>query len=198
MSFPFKVSSSQLENIKNKLKQHHELYRFPVKGELWEDIFDQCINSPDESTWVPGGHDVGVDVERVSDGHTFQLKGGELNIKKGVVEWSGNRLTKHDTFNEKLEFISTKKADTHVLLSRNTREWKEGKKIYYLITFDSSLLTYDLLEWIETKNKKTGKHNGWKTVNCDELYADIKKSMSDQLWTTAKLNYLGNAIKIEI
>jgi hypothetical protein len=28
-----------MNSLKSKLMQHHELYRFPVKAELWEDIY---------------------------------------------------------------------------------------------------------------------------------------------------------------
>ena len=46
--------------LKSKLIKHHELYRFPVKAELWEDIWDQCIN-PRGSKWVGGGHQASAD-----------------------------------------------------------------------------------------------------------------------------------------
>ena len=32
-----------LPELIEKINKHHELYRFPVKAELWEDIFDQVI-----------------------------------------------------------------------------------------------------------------------------------------------------------
>mgnify|MGYP006130224747 FL=1 len=41
------ISKKLVSEITNKIEQHHKLYRFPVKAELWEDIFDQSINGWD-------------------------------------------------------------------------------------------------------------------------------------------------------
>ena len=49
------ISKKLVSDITNKIEQHHKLYRFPVKAELWEDIFDQSINGWD-SSWDGGGH----------------------------------------------------------------------------------------------------------------------------------------------
>ena len=48
------INKEIVNEITKKIKQHHDLYRFPVKAELWEDIFDQAINGWD-SNWDGGG-----------------------------------------------------------------------------------------------------------------------------------------------
>jgi hypothetical protein len=191
------INSKTLKQVKEKLKIHHTLYRFPVKAELWEDIFDQCING-DCSDWIPGGHDVGTDVLCETTGTRYQNKGGEVNLKKGTITWSGHRTTSHRTINDKIKFISQKHCDEYVMLARNKKEWVNGNKIYYLINFNSSLIDYSKLNWSETYSKK-GKLSGWVGKNDKLPYsAKISLSMSAQLWTECSIDYLENIKKITI
>ena len=88
------------------LNQHHKLYRFPVKAELWEDIFDQSINGWD-SKWEGGGHSVGADViSEDVDRTRYQNKSGSININKNIIKWNGHRTTTHKTIEDKINFIS--------------------------------------------------------------------------------------------
>jgi hypothetical protein len=187
-----------IQEIKTKLKQHHELYRFPVKAELWEDIFDQVINSGSLG-WDMGNHNVGTDVVSKSDGIRYQNKAGNIDLKNGTITWSGHRTTKHKTIEEKISFISENHCDKYVMLARNSKEWERGIKKYYLLTFDSSLIDYSKLEWNEYVSKDGDKIAGWSGKNENLPYsAKITKTMSDQLWTEAKINYLGTPIEIVI
>jgi hypothetical protein len=190
-----------VKKIKNKLKKHHELYRFPCKGEQWEDIFDQCINS-ESSNWIGGGHSVGADV--ISENNNvfeinsrFQNKSGDIDFVKGTLKWNGHRTTKHKTLDEKIKFISSNHYDYYAMLARDKKDWESGKKIYYLIIFNSNKIDYSSLDWSE-KYDKNGNLTGYKGIGSDEYFAEINKSMSDQLWTTANLSYFGEHYKIEI
>ena len=186
-----------LKKIEEKIKLHHTLYRFPVKAELWEDIFDQSING-NISNWNVGGHDVGTDVICESIGTRYQNKSGDINLNKGTITWSGHRTTSHKTIKEKVKFISQNHCDEYVMLGRNKKEWNGGIKSYYLINFDSSLIDYSKLKWSETYSKK-GKLTGWVGLNDELPYsAKISLSMSAQLWTECDIKYLGNMKKITI
>tara|TARA_B110000285_G_scaffold177660_1_gene199612 strand:+ start:221 stop:811 length:591 start_codon:yes stop_codon:yes gene_type:complete len=189
------------EKIKQKLEKHHELYRFPCKAEQWEDIFDQIINSV-SSNWIGGGHSVGADV--ISENNKLfpkntriQNKSGELNFEKGIIKWNGHRTTKHKTLDDKLNFISSNHYDYYAMLARDKKDWKLGNKIYYLIIFKSNKIDYLSLEWGE-KYGKLGNLTGWNGIGNTKFSAEINKSMSDQLWTTSKLDYLGETYKIHI
>jgi len=189
------------EKIKEKLEKHHELYRFPCKAEQWEDIFDQCINSS-SSNWKGGGHGVGADVISETDNifeinSRLQNKSGELDLIKGILKWNGHRTTKHKTLNDKLNFISSNHYDYYVMLSRDKNDWKMGNKIYYLIIFKSDKIDYLSLNWTK-KYDKNNNLTGWRGNGNSNYSAEINKSMSDQLWTTANLNYLGETYKIHI
>lgn len=191
------INSKILKQIEEKIKLHHQLYRFPVKAELWEDIFDQCINGID-SNWNVGGHDVGTDVVSEKDGTGYQNKGGEINHKKRTITWSGHRTTSHETLQDKIDFISKKHCDEYVMLARDKKDWKKGNKIYYLINFKSSLIDYSKLKWSETFSKN-GKLTGWVGTSDKLPYsAKISLSMSAQLWTTCDIDYLENMEKISI
>lgn len=186
-----------IEEIKQKLIQHHQLYRFPVKAELWEDIYDQVINGND-SGWNMGGHDVGTDVLNRFEGTRSQNKSGFINSKNRTITWNGHRTTKYKTIDEKVNFISENHCDEYVMLARNKDEWKRGIKKYYLLIFDSSLIDYSKLNWNEYLSKN-GNVAGWKGASKKQQFsAKIVKTMSDQLWTEAKLDYLGKPIEIVI
>lgn len=194
----YKELSKQLEE---KLKKHHELYRLPCRAEQWEDIFDQCIN-PKSSSWVGSGHDVGADVIS-ENGILFeqnmriQNKSGQIDFKKGTLKWNGHRTTKHKTLDEKIKFISSDHYDYYVMLARDKKDWECGDKIYYLIIFKSTKIDYSSLDWSE-KYGKNDKLSGWKGNGNPNFSAEINKAMSDQLWTTSNLDYLGETYKIHI
>jgi len=194
----YKELSKQLEE---KLQKHHELYRFPCKAEQWEDIFDQIINSV-SSNWIGGGHSVGADV--ISENNKLfpkntriQNKSGEIDFEKKTLKWNGHRTTKHKTLDEKINFISSNHYDYYAMLARDKKDWKCGDKIYYLIIFKSTKIDYSSLDWSE-KYGKNNKLSGWKGNGNPNFSAEINKAMSDQLWTTSNLDYIGETYKIHI
>ena len=69
----------------------------------------------------------------------YQNKSGQLLENKTKVRISSHRTSKYKTLEDKINFISKKHCDKYVLLSRDEKEWEVGKKIYYLMIFDSSL-----------------------------------------------------------
>ena len=187
-----------INNITKKITQHHKLYRFPVKAELWEDIFDQVINGID-SEWEGGGHSTGADVISEGEDKTrYQNKSGDINYNKNIIKWNGHRTTSHKTIEEKLNFISLPHCDKYVMLGRNKKDWKKGVKKYWYIEFDSNKIDYTKLNWIEKYSRK-GNLTGWVGTNEELPYsAVINISQSDQLWTECDLDYLGKKVEITI
>tara|TARA_B110000971_G_scaffold137297_1_gene140364 strand:+ start:1685 stop:2338 length:654 start_codon:yes stop_codon:yes gene_type:complete len=192
-----------MNSLKSKLMQHHELYRFPVKAELWEDIWDQCIN-PIGSNWVGGGHQPGADTMDEQSNISYQNKSGQ--IKGSHVDITSHRLAKQagPSFNDKLNFISQKHCDKYVLLSRDEKDWKKSIKSYNLMIFDSKLLDFRSLEWSEhipSKGKNKGKHNGGYIGKGDpgKFSARIDgEGSSNQLHISININYIGGCHKIII
>lgn len=190
----FEVTPQFLTRLTELIKTHHKLYRFPVKGEMWEDLFDTCINQ-DRDFWNAGNHDKKVDVVCESTGLTFQNKAG--SISNGELEWSGHRLTRFDTIEDKLSFLETSNPDYYVMLSRDKKEWASGVRKYYFIIFKPEVIDYSKLQWSETKSRN-GMVSGWSGVNPEVNYtAKIVKSMSDQLWTKASMD-LFDVYEIEV
>ena len=111
-------NTSLIKRIEEKLKYHHGLYRYPVKGVYWEDIWEQCIN-PNGSDWIGGGHQPGADTIHIDSNTSYQNKSGQINGNN--VDITSHRLAKQagPSFEDKLNFISRRHADRYVLLSRN-------------------------------------------------------------------------------
>ena len=196
------VIGIDINKIKTLIEQHHKIYRFPVKAELWEDIFDQSLNGWD-SSWTGGGHSTGADVISENGDNTgYQNKGGEINFNTNTIKWNGHRTTSHKTIEEKVDFISKPHYDKYVMLGRVKRDWDNDIKRYYLINFDSKLIQYDKLNWVEklgVRGKNKGKVVGWVGSNVNLPYtAEINISQSHQLWTTCDLDYLGKIEEILI
>ena len=176
-----------VKEIKEKLIHHHDLYRFPVKAELWEDIFDQVIN-PNSDKWEGGGHSVGADVIAENDlrygifpkNSRIQNKSGSINLKNQTIKWNGHRTTSHKTIEEKVDFISQNHYDFYVMLGRVKKEWEQGKRVYHLIIFDSNKIDYSKLKWEEKMSKDNSKVTGWKGTGELPYSADITKSTSHQ------------------
>ena len=192
------------KKLQQKLKWWHSGMRHPLKDIYWEDIWDQCINS-NNSNWIGGGHQPGADTVHYKTGIEYQNKSGIIN-NKGMVSITSHRLAKDagPTFEDKLNFISSKKWDKYILLSRKEKEWKEGKKIYYLMIFDNKLLNFKELEWekhIPTKGKNKGKHNGGYIGKGDEQKFSAKidgPGSSNQLHITINIDYIGGYHKFII
>ena len=190
-----------IDCLKKKIIKHHELYRYPVKAELWEDIWDQCIN-PNGSKWKGGGHQSTADTHDETLKVSYQNKSGQIDGH--YVNITSHRTKKHITFEEKLEFISQNHCDKYVLLSRDENEWKNNIKAYYLMIFDSNLLDFHSLEWVPhilKTGKKKGEHNGGYIGNGDpqKFTARIDgPGSSNQLHIKINIDYIGGYTKIII
>ncbi len=175
--------------IKDRLKKHHELYNSQCRAEYWEENLSWALKQAGfGSDWKPDyNHKSGVD-QTTDDGTRMGNKGGSL-IQDTIVI-SGSRLTKYKSIEEKLIFLSNKTEDYIFCLATEKSDWAKDIKRYYFIVIDSKKLNYHEQHWIETygiKGSLKNKINGWK-CNTNMFSAKICKSMSDQLWTTIKLD----------
>jgi len=185
--------------IKERLTKHHELYSGQCKAENWEENLSYALKKAGfGSDWKPDfNHKSGVD-QTTNDGVRISNKGGSVN--KDCVEISGSRLTKHKTFDDKIDFLANKKEDYIFCLGTEKDEWKKGIKRYYFIVIDSKNLNYHNQEWnemISVRGSGKGKVSGWECFS-EGFHAKIQKSMSDQLWTTVKLDMCEEIHDIDI
>jgi hypothetical protein len=185
--------------IIDRLKRHHELYSQQCKAEYWEEILCWTLKQSGlGSDWKPdSNHKSGMD-QTTDDNTKISNKSG--SIISDSIEISGSRLTKHKTLKEKLEFLSDKKEDYIFCLATDKKEWEKGIKRYYFVVIDSDKLNYHEQEWKETngtKGRYKDKVNGWSCLS-EVFSAKISKSMSDQLWTTVKLDYCEEIYEINI
>ena len=99
-----------------------------------------------------------------------------------------------DLLKKMLNAINIKKEDIYFCLARDKKEWELGQKKYYLSVFNT--LNHAELKWKETFGKN-GKSTGWSASN-DNMNCKISKSMSDQLWTEIKEDYVDEEYSITI
>ena len=183
------------EKIYENLQWHHSGYRYPVKAEYWEDIWDKCIN-PQGSDWVGGGHQSGADTKHNITGISYQNKSGTIN--DNIVSFTSHRLkSRGETLKQKIEFLSEDHCDKYVLLSRDKNEWENGIKAYKLMIFNSKLINFRELKWIrdipkrgKNKGKHTGKYKGIEENNNYSARID-GPGTSHQLHIDIKLDYIG-------
>lgn len=194
-----KMFESLVPFITDHLSKHHELYSGQCKAEYWEENLSWALKQAGfGSDWAPDfNHGVGVD-QTTDSGIRISNKGG--NVDKDEVTISGSRLTKHKTIEDKLKFLSVKKEDYIFCLATDKDDWNRGKKVYYFIVIDSKKLNYHEQQWTETVGiRGSSKHKvtGWNCI-CEDYSAKISKSMSDQLWTTVKLDFCDEIYEIAI
>ena len=175
--------------IQEKLALHHSLYESPCKAELWEELCSKALTDVNVgSDWLPDfNHRVGTD-QTTACGIQISNKSGAIT-RDGLLI-SGSRLTRHKTLREKLLFITQKSEDFIFSLATDKAEWARGHRIYYFCVIDSAIFNfYDEL-WLGSYGEK-GAHKGelvgW-FCETSKYSAKISRAMSDQLWTTVKLD----------
>lgn len=175
--------------IRKYLKKHHEIYSGQCKAEMWEEICcKSLIESGFGSDWKPDfNHTVGVD-QITDSGIRISNKGGKITDDNSSVSFSGSRLTKHKTLEEKLKFLSENHQDYIFCLATNNKEWKVGLPRYYFIVIDSLKLDYHNQEWVETYGQRKDNKGNKTGFSCEHEHfnAKISNSMSHQLWTKVK------------
>jgi hypothetical protein len=167
------LTNSVIEEIKNRISKHHELYDSKISSTLWEEIlYKSFIKNNMNSTWNMYGHQSGSDVE--CEGKQISCKSGVIKgkkIKKLCI--SSYRTTSLKTIQEKIEYLDKKHED--VIFSLVFDDCK-----YKIFVFIQPKVGN--LEWNETKGQ-------WKTID-KETWNEYKisKSMSDQFWMNLSID----------
>lgn len=190
---------SLIKEITRRIEHHHDIYSIPVADLMWEEILYRSLEVVGETDaiWDSGSHKIGADILATKYGDISCKTGAKKYVKKydtTYLKLNGSRTTKYETIEEKTEFFAIKKEDVYFCLARDKKEWERGEKKYYLYVFKT--LDHAGLEWEETFGKN-GKSTGWSASN-DYMNCKISKSMSDQLWTELKEDYIDEKYPITI
>ena len=188
-----------MKEITRRIEHHHDIYSIPVADLMWEEILFRSLKVVGETgaIWDAGSHAIGADILATKYGDISCKTGAMKYVKKydtTYLKLNGSRTTKYKTIEEKSGFFAIKKEDVYFCLARNEKEWKRGEKKYYLCVFKT--LDHAGLEWEETFGK-SGESTGWSASN-DYMNCKISKSMSDQLWTELKEDYIDEECPITI
>lgn len=175
--------------IKERLIKHHELYSGQCKAEYWEENCAYALKKAGfGSDWVPDfNHSIGID-QSINNGIRVSNKGGK--ITNNSIKISGSRLTKHESFEDKLKFLSEKKEDYIFCLGTKDSDFKNNIRKYNFIVIDSNKLDYQNHNWNEkygVRGAHKGKLTGWSMIS-ENFSAKINRRQSDELWTTINLD----------
>jgi hypothetical protein len=167
------LSELVLQEIKNRISKHHQLYDSKISSTLWEEIlYKSFLSSGLNASWEMYGHGSGCDV--VCEGVQISCKSGVIKGKKvKKLAISSYRTGSHKTIQDKLNFLDEKHEDVIYSLVH------DGDK-YKIFTFTQPNVSS--LEWTETKSQ-------WKAVNKETWNEfSIRKKMSDQFWMNLSLD----------
>lgn len=166
-----------------------------VSGKLFEEL---CCNAlvgagGKDVIWNCGGKQQGYDV--ISDSVRISCKGGQFKNrrfssekpKEKYLEISSYRLGKHQSLQEKIEFLSQKHEDI-ILGLTNTHKNKSNTHRYILHSLLRDSLDYETIQW-QTQKTKTNRTNYY-GFSQNGIQARIIESMSHQLWFYVPVKYV--------
>lgn len=172
------IKATLVPKLTQKLHAHHALYRLPCTGEYLEELVSDSLNEGGIlNDWEPNrSHRISLDME--TGGGSISIKSG--TYKDNFLTFSGSRLTKYKTREERVESIIDNKADMYVCLAK--KDFNHKVKVYYLFIFDKEALDYEG-QWYSTETSDF--------LNKSHLSASIRYSMSYQLWTSVSDEKVG-------
>ncbi len=188
---------SLVDPLTERLRLHHQNYSSLCKAELWEEVCARSLKDAGfGSDWKPD-YNHGVGVDQVTDcGIRISNKGGSFGGNKSWIEISGSRLTSHETLDDKLKFLSNKTEDYIFCLASDKKDKRlYTNPIYYLAIIESDKLQYQNAVWKSTFNGD--KITKYECVG-EGYTADIRRSMSDQLWTKISCSLFSEIYEIKI
>ncbi len=220
------ITAALTEPLTKLLALHHTLYRMPVSNTFTEEILDNAFSKTRfGSIWFPGSHEVSTDIILPKANNlTLSVKSGQVTGKgkDEKLTLSGSRLGQNSqSMGAMLGYVKGTSAEMYVCLSRKATEWKvkdpppEGKaikrpprlplpsenKTYHLFVFPAKLLDYgQSSDWTESKSPKTGVVTKYSLPHSDarQFSAEIRVSMSHQLWTYVDVALIGTATTIVV
>ena len=116
-------------------------------------------------------------------------------------DWQPNRSHAISTdLSLRIESVIEDSADWYFCVAKRESDWtlnsaNEFNKIYYFFAFECKSLPYDEIEW-SLKATKSGGVTYF--VDLDGFHAEIRPSMSHQLWTKVSEKRIGTPTKIVI
>lgn len=169
------LSENVINEIKERIRKHHELYDNKVSSTFWEEILHKSflINNL-KSSWNMNGHGAGTDVK--CEDISISCKSGVIKGKKiKKLSISSYRTTSLKTIQEKVNYLDEKHEDIIFSLVHDGQKYK----IFVFIQPKVSDLS-----WSETKGQ-------WKAVDKDNTWNEFKisKSMSDQFWMNLSMDH---------
>jgi hypothetical protein len=177
-----------LNEIKSRIQLHHSLYKSTrVSADLWEEVIVRSLEKLGYSVdWNSGSHKVGTDIllkDNSLGDFTLSAKSGVYEADKNTLTFSGSRLgTYKNNFTDMLEHIKKTQSDVY-LFAAGEKSKNRSNHTYSIFAVAKSKIDYAAeSQWRDTSDKPN--------IHTQYLKADVRPSMSHQLWTTLKLEPL--------
>jgi len=189
------------EALQINLGKHHSIYTLPCTAEYLEELISTSLKQIGiDNDWQPNrSHAISTDLS-LRDGTSVSIKSGAYDESKHTLTFSGSRLGRHGNLESMIESVIEDSADWYFCVAKRESDWtlnaaNEFNKIYYFFAFECKSLPYDEIEW-SSKATKSGGVTYF--VDLDGFHAEIRPSMSHQLWTKVSEKRIGTPTKIVI
>jgi hypothetical protein len=165
--------SDIIPKLTEKLHAHHALYSLPCTAEYLEELVSDALKEGGiDNDWEPNrSHRVSTDME--SDIGSISVKSGI--VRDGYLRFSGSRLGKYKTIEERIDHIQNTRSDHYICLAK-TNSFNPQLQVYQLFIFNKGTVDYSGT-WQSFDNQDL-------LIN-EHMQAFIVHSMSSQLWTHA-------------
>ena len=181
--------------LQSEIEAYSGICRFPIKGELWEELTVNALeNIGVDTDWDPGSHSPGADIWLSTINKGISSKSGKITYAKTIgrreLSISSYRTTRMKTLKEKIDFFDGegKNFESYMVLAREEDEEGE-KRIYRVLLIDAKKVNAGDVRWRKNINRKSKKMTGWEGESEKSgIKMKIQKSMSDQFWIYLDLN----------
>lgn len=181
-----------LGHIEQLIRTHHSLYEHSrVKADQWEELLTKAlIQTGFPCQWQAGSHAVGTDVTLAS-GATVSVKSGTHDTAKSALVFSGSRLGRHShSINAMVNYLNATRSNYYALAA-TPKPATSGTIEYHIFLIPGRLIHYGQgHEWGEKASNASAPI--WEYAN-PNLSAEIRASMSHQVWTTLDLSAMRQA-----
>lgn len=180
-----------IDLVRGRIYGHHAFYaEARVSNDLWEETIHRSLEALGvPHVWTHGSHEVGTDIALLDENGdrktTISVKSGTYSRTNQTLKFSGSRLGSHSASIQEMhhKIVSTQ-SDYYLFAAQPTGRGADAPpkdhNNYSLFLIPKRLVSYGRADqWVpEGRN--------W-VYTSPTLKAEIRASMSYQLWTTLQL-----------
>lgn len=175
------------EGMSHFLTYHHELYSsVRCKDVMLEELISKSLKKFGiANEWLYGSHNIVTDIV-LQTNENVSIKSGVWNQKQNTLTFSGSRLGSYPTLEQKHAHIMETKPDFYIFGSKPVYPQNIEEHEYAFFVLTGEEINYSTPDqWVD--GLAPSLHN-------ENISAEIRPSMSHQLWTTVNMNSVENKV----